>query len=236
MAVSCRLCLSTKHVDLMYRQGIYRCLECGCLFRGEITFDYSWYSRVDYWYKGVEELQLYQKSMFAWFEDLILPGTSIEYGAADGDFLVLVRKAIPCNYPVYYNELTDMLRPEYADLKIQKEIGSFEEHKPGAESCANIFMIDVLEHINDPLGATRCVARGLRPGGRFFVVTNNADALNAHNEIFYHQEHLCLFGSNAFGYLAERSGLRILRYVNSPQGLSFVVFEKPEQKDELVLF
>ena len=45
--VTCKICDSGTVKDLVYRQGVYQCLECKSLFRTK-PFDYKWYPEVGY--------------------------------------------------------------------------------------------------------------------------------------------------------------------------------------------
>jgi SAM-dependent methyltransferase len=224
MDKTCVICTSTDTTDIMFRQGIYKCNACGCLFRTN-TFDYSWYEEVDYWYKGVEELKLYQRSMIAWFSDYIQDGPSIEFGAADGDFCAELTKYVDAEN-ITYSELVPMLRSEYTDKGFSQYIGSFDDYPEDLIKFKNIFMIDVLEHINDPVKALSKAHDLLQDDGRFFMVTNNGDALNAHDEIFRHQEHMVILTKAAVQIMAHDCGFKILRYFLNPQGLSFTIMEK----------
>jgi len=227
--IRCKICLLKDVEDIIYRQGVYRCKKCGCLFRPN-PIDYKWYEDVDYWYKGDEELKRYQKSMFAWFDGEFLDGNTIEFGAADGDFTKLLRNRVLPFYRVVYSELVDMLRPEYLAYDIEKAIGSFETVvKSQPRDFSNVVMIDVLEHIHEPVDALKKVYDMLVPGGRFFMVTNNGDIPDIHDEMFRHQEHVVMLTERAITYLCIVTGFVLKQYFRSPQGLSFTVLEKPRK-------
>lgn len=223
----CKICLSGQVEDIIYRQGVYRCLDCGCLFRPK-PIDYDWYTEVDYWYKGDESLKRYQKSLYAWFDGYFLQGDTIEFGAADGDFTFLLRHLIVPEHKVVYSELVDMLRPTYTLLDIEKSIGSFEDVAPiqPREAFANVCMIDVLEHIHNPVGALQTVYNLLAPGGRFFMVTNNGDIPDIHDEMYRHQEHVVMLTQRGIDKLCLVTGFVLINYFVSPQGLSFTILQK----------
>ena len=220
----CKICGSKDCEDIIYHQGIYRCLECGSVYRQK-AIDYNFYEESDYWYKGDEELKLYQKSFFVWFEDYIIDGNSIEFGAADGDFTNLIREKIGFLWDVCYSEIKDLLRKEYENKNIKKFINTFEDF-PKTEKFKNIFMIDVIEHINDPIKTFTDVYDLLEDGGRFYFVTGNGDCLDAHNMIFHHQEHVCTFTRKSIIHICQILDFRIVKYFVNPQGVIHVILEK----------
>jgi len=226
--IRCKICLSNKVEDIIFRQGVYRCQDCGCLFRTN-PIPYDWYTDVDYWYDGDETLKRYQRSLFAWFDGYFKQGDTIEFGAADGDFTAILRKVINPEYRVVYSELVDMLRPQYLMLDIEKQIGSFEEIEPTQprETFENVCMIDVLEHIHNPVGALQQVYKMLAPGGRFFMVTNNGDIPDIHDEMFRHQEHVVMLTQRGINHLCLVTNFVLINYFVNPQGLSFTILQKP---------
>jgi len=220
----CRLCGKENSNEIVIAQGIFKCEGCGCIYRSE-NMNYSFYSNVGYWYKGNEVLKLYQKSIFVWFEDYILPGKSVEFGAADGDFISIVRDRIDAAYSVDYNELVDMLRPEYRSKDIGVVVCPLEEF-PENKSYKNVFMINVLEHLNNPLVSLEKIYRMLEDGGRLFIATDDGDALNAHDEILYYREHTCIFGRTGIEYVCSKIKFKLVAYFSSPFGYVFTVLER----------
>lgn len=226
--MNCPIC-NTHSKDLMYKQGIYQCTNCNHLFRTNAP-DYKFYSDVDYWYKD-PHLDLYQKMFHSFFSDFILPGQSIEFGAADGDFLYHVSQQYRHNTLVY-NELVDILRPKYNPLIFKKYIGTFEDTVNTLileeELFSNVFMIDVIEHLKQEIySVISDLSTILTNGGRLFIVTNNGDAINSHNEMYYHQEHVNIFSNKSWNMLLQCTPeLKTVIKWNSPQGLTFIVLEK----------
>ena len=220
---TCRLCGKENNSEIVIAQGIFRCDNCGCIYRSE-DIDYSFYLQCDYWYKGEEVLKLYQKSIFAWFEDYILPGNSIEFGAADGDFISILRDRIDSIH-VVYNELIDMLRREYKAKDIDIVVCPLEEF-PETRKYNNVFMINMLEHLNKPLDSLEQLKRILDNKGRIFIVTDDGDSINAHNEMLYYREHTCILGRKGIDYICDKLRINIVRYFVSPLGQIFVILEK----------
>ncbi len=224
MKTSCRLCGTENTKEILKSLRIYRCKNCECLYRSE-DIDYSFYEKTNYWYKGNEQLKLYQKAIYVWFENYIIQGNTVELGASDGDFTSLLRDKINSNYSVGYNELVNMIRPEYQIKNISVNVGPLENF-PEKNKYSNIFMINVLEHINNPTLVLEKIRRMLPSGGRFFVATSDGDSINAHNEIIYYREHMCIFGKKAINYICRTFKLKLLMHYPTTLGEMAVIFEK----------
>jgi SAM-dependent methyltransferase len=228
MIPACRVCKSTdSQKDLIYVQGIFKCGTCGSYYRQD-DVDINFYEDVDYWYKGDEELKLHQRSKFAWFEDYIEQGRSIEFGAADGDFTYLIRQVVDSAYDVCYSEIKDLLRPEYNDCGVVKMIGAIEDFGLSVPKFSNIFLLDVIEHLNDVELVFEKLSSALFEGGRLFIATNDGESFNAFNSLFFHREHTCVITRQGFEILALRSRLRIHRYFKAPEGWLFLIFERKQ--------
>lgn len=223
--VCCPICGSSDLTDLIYHQNNYQCKTCGHLFKGGL-FNYDWYKKVDYWYKdSLETLQRYQKMFYAVFEDFIQEGNCLEIGAADGDFLYHVNKHFP-NVQLTYNELVDKCRQEYNSFIHDKIIGDFTKLNIQGKTFKNIFLMDVIEHFDDIYSSMYKLMDLMECGSRLFIVTNNGDFLNSHNELIYHQEHLNIFSGKSWELFYSKFPVKELLHFNSPQGLSFIVLEK----------
>jgi SAM-dependent methyltransferase len=221
--MNCPICKSNNVLDLIYRQGNFKCSDCGHLFKYGI-FDYTWYKKIDYWYKDSKEhLLLNQKSFYAVYENFIVNYlNALEIGAADGDFLSLLTKKI--NY-LYYNELVDNLRPEYKNKIQKKYIGDLKEIKFD-QKFKNIFLNDVIEHFDNPKQYMDIIYNLLEENGRLFLLTNNGDFLNAHNEIIYHNEHCNIFTRKSFDIFIQEYNFKKILHMNTFNGLTFIILEK----------
>jgi SAM-dependent methyltransferase len=171
---------------------------------------------------------LHQRSKFEWFSDYVLDGHTIEFGASDGDMTILIRRAIPSSYWVYYSELKDMLRPEYGFRDIDKFIAPIEEAfsvPRFSGRFSNVFLIDVIEHLNDVVGALQGIWSILEEGGRLFIATNNGDSFRAPEAMFHHWEHTCVLTRVAVESFC-RVGFVICRYFRDTADRLYVILEK----------
>jgi len=222
--VTCKVCNSKNVEELVFKQDVFRCKDCFLLFRTQ-KVDLAKYFEVDYWYKEDELLKLYQRSIFEWFKDYIVQGNTIEFGGADGDFIALLRKVIDKKFTVVFNEIIPMLRAEYTNQNIKQAIYAFEDYTPKIK-FSNIFFINTIEHLNDPITSLKKTRRMLANNGRVFILTDDGDSVNAHNEMFYHWEHTFLFSHESLWVACQKTGFKILKYFKSPQKMIYVILEK----------
>jgi len=222
MSVLCPICYESNIQDLIYHQNNYKCLHCGHLFK-DGAFDFNWYKKVDYWYKdSAETLRLYQKMFYSIFEDYILKtDNALEIGAADGDFLFHLSKKVNS---IYYNELEDLFRSGYSCK--EKFIGDLKTIDFKNQKFQNVFLNDVIEHFDDIHYYMKILEDITEEGSRLFLITNNGDFLNAHNELIYHHEHYNIFTHRSFSIFLDEFKFKEVLYFNSPQGLSFIVLER----------
>jgi SAM-dependent methyltransferase len=72
-----------------------------------------------------------------------------------------------------------------------------------------IFLLDVLEHLDDDVGVLRQVHAAMRPAGLLFVTTPALEIFRSYNDDLIH--HLRRYSRADFARLASRSSLNLLR-------------------------
>jgi SAM-dependent methyltransferase len=70
-----------------------------------------------------------------------------------------------------------------------------------------VFLLDVIEHLPDDIGAMHQAAKALKPGGYLFVTTPALNFFWSYNDEFAY--HLRRYSKQDFAQLAETSGLRL---------------------------
>ena len=80
-----------------------------------------------------------------------------------------------------------------------------------------ISMMDVIEHLTDPLAAVKKASSLLRPGGIFLITTMDSDSLVSRllgkrlEDFRRVREHLFFFNRKTIGYLLEKEGFEVLK-------------------------
>ena len=76
-----------------------------------------------------------------------------------------------------------------------------------------ITMMDVAEHLPNPLGAIQKLSRWLKPGGKLIITTGDSDALpwrlSRLSYWYYLPQHLSFCNRRWFAWAADKSGLRV---------------------------
>ncbi|MBI3767340.1 MAG: class I SAM-dependent methyltransferase [Deltaproteobacteria bacterium] len=103
------------------------------------------------------------------------PGTLLDVGAGTGIFMHLARERGWTTTGVDICPLTADKAAREFDVRIT--VGSFEQHDFDSQRFDAVTMLDVLEHVYDPLAALRRVHALLRPGGAVFIAVPNQRSL-----------------------------------------------------------
>lgn len=177
-----------------------------------------------------------------WLETLLRfrppPARSLELGCANGAFVGLLAEA---GYEATGLDLspavTTLVRDRFAVPVLTGPVE--EQHLPSA-SFDVVVMMDVLEHLADPLATLGAVADVLAPGGLVLVQTPRLDPSRSFEELVASgdpflahlkpREHLFLLGEAAARALLEAAGFPVLRLVPAifhQYDMSFVASRAP---------
>jgi SAM-dependent methyltransferase len=112
----------------------------------------------------------------------------------------------------------DPLGPEDPDQRPGRRIlrGTLETFSdPGPFDL--ISMVDVIEHVRDPIAALRRAGELLAPGGVLLIATNDSSSFGARvlgsRWMHYHRAHLWFFTPRTLAAIVERAGLEVVRTV-----------------------
>jgi SAM-dependent methyltransferase len=103
------------------------------------------------------------------------PGTLLDVGAGTGVFMHLARERGWDPSGIDICPLTAEKAAQEFGVRIA--VGPFEEHRLGGRQFDAITMLDVLEHVIDPLATLRRAHALLRPGGALYVAVPNQRSL-----------------------------------------------------------
>lgn len=146
-----------------------------------------------------------------------VPGDALrvlDVGGGAGWMLAQARRADP---RVTYTEVIDIDPEPAAQAEAAGHryfCGRIEEYQ-SAERFDLVLLLNLIEHVQDPLGVLESVRDLLTPNGRLLVKTPNWDSLDArlfrhHGWGGYHcPRHWVLFTRHSFERLAERAGLSV---------------------------
>lgn len=148
------------------------------------------------------------------------PGKALELGSAHGGFVALMRLA---GFDASGLELSpwvvDFARKTF---EVPMLLGPIEDQQIEPGSLDAIALMDVLEHLPDPLGTMRRCLDLLKPDGVLLIQTpryaegKTYDEMRAESDRFVeqlkHEQHLYLFSQTAVRELFDRLGARHLAF------------------------
>jgi SAM-dependent methyltransferase len=141
------------------------------------------------------------------------PGVSrvLDVGCFRGDFLVQLPPRI-AKYGIEPSRAARAVAEKRGIALVGESIDAAQLKETGFDV---ITMIDVLEHLANPLEGLRRVSRWLRPGGRLIVGTGNSDALpwrlSRLRYWYYFPQHITFVGGRWFEWAATQMPVRLLR-------------------------
>jgi len=107
-----------------------------------------------------------------------LPGAALELGTGGGHCTVKLAEHFSALDSVEGSPiLADRLRARAMPKNLTLHVAYFEDFVPPRRYDA-IFLIQVLEHLNDPVAVLRKYRDALAPGGRVFITVPNAQSLH----------------------------------------------------------
>ncbi|MFZ5366166.1 MAG: class I SAM-dependent methyltransferase [Patescibacteria group bacterium] len=200
-----------KHLDIL------RCLSCGIVFQ-EIGFSRK---AIDHYYQSLDDPQYEEerinrslafKRIIKSLKKIRAAGKLLDVGCATGAFLVEARNY---GYEVYgiepSNWAVKIAREKY-HLKVKK--GFLKNVKFPKESLQLVTLIDVLEHLVDPISSLRKVCSLLEQDGVICIVMPNINSLAARilGERWWHIRpgHFFYFSPKTIKFLLEMTGFEII--------------------------
>ncbi len=217
---------------LSEHDDVAQCLRCGMvssiptLRPDEIVDNYT--QVVDEQYLKEEPAR---RELFAWFlgqiDAFALPGRRLlEVGANVGLFLDVAREhgwdergVEPSKWAV---------EEGIRRFGVQLEQGAVEDLEAGTDIADVIVMLDVLEHLNDPLAALRRLRGMINEEGLLVLSTVNLDGLHAslrgEDWPWFIRSHLHYFGEHTLAAMLRSAGFRMVEWKIAPRSfhLSYI--------------
>jgi len=229
--VACNLCQSGRRKTIAAKFGlsIVRCRRCGLVYANPRLIGPELEKRYGAAYFFGEYLPVFRANAFSYPLDVIkdhyalylnllakyfLPGKSLlDIGCGAGFFL---KAAELTGWSVAGTE-TSEAASDYARAvtKVRVFYGKLEEIRLASESCDAVTMLDILEHLPDPMGTLKEAHRVLKRGGILIVNTPDYQSLS---RVFLGKgwavlspvEHLYYFSEKTLRRALERSGYQII--------------------------
>ncbi|MBA2623014.1 MAG: class I SAM-dependent methyltransferase [Chthoniobacterales bacterium] len=191
---------------------IYECTQCGLLYRDVILSadEFSQYYAAAK-YEGWETAGYYPTETAVLSVLRALPPRSriLDFGCSSGRLLA----GLLPEYDCHGFEIND----EAAAVAAMKGLRMFSlaEIEAGeAGKFAAIVLVDVFEHLSDPVETLRTLTRLLAPDGVLLLVTGNGDAPACRRDpaqFWYFRiiEHVCMLTRRSAEFIAAESGLKL---------------------------
>ena len=139
------------------------------------------------------------------------PLTVLDVGCFRGDFL----QRLPDSVTKFGIEPSRAARQIMAERGIQLLGETIDTASAPDARFDFIYLMDVAEHLPNPLADIQKLARWLKPGGKLIITTGNSDALpwrlSRLSYWYYLPQHLSFCNRRWFAWAAKESGLRLVR-------------------------
>lgn len=193
---------------------LLECAGCSLIYARPLKFPGGgWYEKFNYVGGYDETAAQASKSDFPYFLDrLPRPGRGrfLDIGCAAGHFL---RMAKARGYDVEGLEVDERFVKAARDSGVPVTKGVLDEPFASAHAgaCDVVSMLEVLEHVDDPLGFLALAAKVLKPGGRMLVaVPDNRRPTPFGRDYFdYPPHHLTRWKPEPLRRALESAGLRV---------------------------
>lgn len=194
--VSCNLCGSSRTQpelevqDWLHGSGetfhLVRCCNCGLVYLNprpdRANIDRYYNERGYYAYQLVDENNIlvgsrHMRLASRLTKTLTQAGAMLDVGCGNGSFLWAMQRQ---GWRVAGVELHVLTAERLRRHGLTVFAGNFGELNLPERSYDLITMLEVLEHLHDPIGALRQAYNLIRPGGRLFITVPNIGSLEYH--------------------------------------------------------
>lgn len=220
MKQSCEICASpAKHTFSKDSLAYSRCAACGFIFARpahnanfQQALDEFEKAYLDYFQKPAAVDLANFEALQRWICRHVpkMEGPILDLGCGGGSFVRYLRSR---GYDAVGFEPAEVLYNAFLSRESFFERKSIEQAAGEQARFQIITLLDVVEHLADPVETLASVRDVLAPGGWLFLSTPDTDSLMAklwgRHWHFYHRYHLSMFSPRNLALLLERSGFRI---------------------------
>ncbi len=190
--------------------AIYRCASCGFLQCSELTEVVPFYEGLmDKAYDdGRRERSIQARKILEVVQQLQPAGRLLDIGAGSG---FLVEQAIQMGYRAEGIEPSGWLQKMAQERSLPVHLGTF-PHPSVSGPFDVITLIDVVEHVSEPLALLTHIAEGLAPDGTAIIVTPDVESIAARvlgwKWWHFRVAHIGYFNKRNLFLALDRAGLR----------------------------
>lgn len=202
--------------------SLRKCEDCGFIFAegDELAELFRLYEALED--QGYEESQDSRALQMEWLLDQASkarPGirSMLDVGAATGLLVELgARRGFDATGVEPSRSLVEVAKASHGVDLLQ---GTIPHPSLEGRSFDAVFLVDVIEHVSDPVTLLRDAARYVAPGGVLMVVTPDvasvARKLLRQRWWHFRLAHVGYFDARSFGVACERAGIRIVRQLRA---------------------
>lgn len=193
--------------------NIYRCAACGFMQCGDLVDVLGYYEELkDVGYEdGRRERSLQQRKLLEKLRKYKPSGRLLDVGAGSG---MLVEQALAMGYEAEGVEPSQYLQALAREAGLAVHLGTF-PHRDVHGPYDVVTLVDVLEHVSDPVGLLSDVRGVLADNGVGMVVTPNVRSLAALLMGFkwwhYRIAHIGYFDRKTLQLALKKAGLKTIR-------------------------
>ncbi len=227
----CPLCNSKKIKNIyniaynQYSFSIYGCNICNFIFMNpcfnEKTIN-NFYKKNYYTgninYEYIDERKQLKYNNYVWTARLkkikkyIKEGNLLDIGASFGGFLQIARQYYTC-FGIEISKYAGNYAKKY--FKNNLHIGTINDHPFPSQSFSVITMIELIEHIQDPVSALKKCFKLLKKEGLLLIQTANMDGWqaikSAQSYHYFLPGHLSYFNSKNLSMLLKQIGFKRIK-------------------------
>jgi 2-polyprenyl-3-methyl-5-hydroxy-6-metoxy-1,4-benzoquinol methylase len=244
------MCGSERARRLSFNEGerpLYRCLACRLVHWGQTWGAAEMAQRYHDYYTGkpseydpITEKRYH--TVLDRFEQLTSPGTLLDVGCGMGHFMAVAEargwKAVGLEVSASGVQLLERIKAERG-LRFEVRNGDISGADFPAESFKAVSLVEVLEHLSDPMACLKKIHALLEPGGILYLTTPNFDSLSrlalAGRWRAVRAEHLCLFNARTLRVCLSSAGFTSVRFVTKNIDVPEILakWRRPRQRESL---
>jgi SAM-dependent methyltransferase len=212
--------------------AVVRCANCGVgyldprLSDEQLRYFYDGAPSLTSWYEDVfpatiPKISLWMKLYAHEFKSMVKGGRVLDFGCGSGVFTKQLRRLGFDVTPFDVGDVPKGVARKHFGIEIHTDLATVGGNFDG------IALLDVIEHIADPVGLLQMLRERLKPGGVLHIATPNFASISRHLygskwKSIDRRGHLLYFDPGSIRLALERSGYEILR-VRTWGPISFLV-------------